>query len=292
MESTTGYQLERGVFGLRAVLTSDWNAETAQSLLKQPIAELELNRGKGWRGDDISFLSNFPELLALRVIGKTAESVSPIHGLHNLRSLSLMTYCKTELRFSEFPNLIECALEWRPKAMSLFDCISLKNLFVKGFRGFDTEPFGRLKNLESLAILGSPIRSLKGLSPLVKLRSLRLGDMRKLPSLEGVENLSHLEKFEINTCRKIDAIEQISSLVNLRELYLDNMGDIQSLKPLAHLSQLQRVTFVESTNIVDGNLSPLRGLPSLELVSFQNRGHYSHRREEFQSSARSTPLVQ
>ena len=67
----------------------------------------------------------------------------------------------------------------------------------------------------------------------------------------------------------------------LGSLGLDNMGDIQSLKPLAQLSQLHRVTFVESTNILDGDLSPLVGLPSLELVSFQNRRHYSHRREAF-----------
>jgi hypothetical protein len=39
MESVTGYLLERGAFGTRAVLTSDWGAETERSLLKQPIAE-------------------------------------------------------------------------------------------------------------------------------------------------------------------------------------------------------------------------------------------------------------
>lgn len=278
---SASYQLERGEFGLRAVLASDWDAETERSLLGQPIAELELNRGKGWRGQDLSFLSLFPELLALKIIGQTAESVSPIHVLHNLRSLSVMTYCKTELRFSEFPNLIECSLEWRPKAMSLFDCISLRKLFVKGFRGSDTELFGRLKNLESLAILGSGIQSLEGLRALIKLRSLRLGDMRKLHSLKGIEGLALLEKLEINTCRKISSVEEISSLANLRELYLDNMGDIQSLKPLASLSQLRRITFVESTNIRDGDLSPLLGFPNLELVSFQDRPHYSHRREEF-----------
>jgi Leucine-rich repeat (LRR) protein len=292
MESAAGYLLEKGVFGPRAVLTSDWDAATERNLLKEPIAELELNNGKGWRGQNLSFLSNFPELLALKVIGRTAESVSPIHCLHNLRSLSLMTYCKTELRFSEFPNLIECAIEWRPKAMSLFDCISLKKLFVKGFRGSETWAFGRLQNLESLAILGSSIQGLKGLSKLGKLRSLRLGDMRKLQSLEGIENLRQLEKLEINTCRKIFSIKEVSSLVNLRELYLDNMGDIQSLKPLADLSQLRRVTFAESTNIVDGDLSPLLRLFDIDLVAFQNRAHYSHRREKFQSSSRGTTLAQ
>jgi Leucine-rich repeat (LRR) protein len=284
MESVTGYLLERGAFGTRAVLTSDWGAETERSLLKQPIAELELNQGKGWQGRSLEFLSNFPELLALSIIGRSAEHIEPIHRLHNLKLLRVLTYCKNEIRFHEFPRLIDCGLQWRPKAMSLFDVLGLRVLFVNGFNGTDTRQFGRLTHLESLTILGSPISSLEGLATLLELRSLRLGELRKLLSLSGIENLLQLEKLQISTCRKIRAIDEISSLSRLQELYVDNMGDIKSLKPLAQLRQLHRVTFVESTNILDGDLTPLVGLPSLESVSFQNRRHYSHRREEFRPS--------
>jgi len=288
ISSRQGYMLEQGEYGLRAVLTLDWNLDTERSLLKQPISELELNRAKGWRGHDLSFVSQFPELMAIKIIGKTAESLSPIHTLHNLRALDVMTYCKSELRFNEFPNLIKCSLEWRPKATSLFDCISLNTLLLKGYRGSDTEPFAKLKNLESLTILGSGIQSLEGLGSLVKLRSLRLGDMRKLPSLRGIENLVLLEKLEIDTCRKIHSVEEISRLARLRELYLDNMADLESLKPLAGLSQLRRLTFVGSTNIRDGDLSLLLRLANLELVAFQDRPQYSHRRQDFanETSAR------
>lgn len=287
---TKGYVLERGEFGLRAVLTSLWNEDIERNLLSQPIAELELNRGKGWHGQDLSFLSGFPELLALKIIGKTAESVSPIHVLHNLKALHVMAYCKTEIRFSEFPNLIDCGLQWRQKATSLFDCAGLKNLLVIGFNGSNTDLFGRLKNLESLAILGSPVLDLEGLRPLVRLRSLRLGDLRKLETLRGIENLIQLQKLEINTCRKIRSVDEIASLINLRELYLDNIGDIQSLKPLASLHQLRSLTFAEATNILDGDLSPLFALPRLEAVAFQNRRNYSHRREDFNNAlAAGTP---
>jgi hypothetical protein len=281
MESLPGYLLERGVFGTRAILTSEWDSETERSLLKQPIAELELNRGKGWRGKSLEFLSNFPELLALSIVGRTAEPIEPIHRLHNLRLLRVLAYCKNEIRFHEFPHLIDCGIQWRPKAMSVFDALGLRVLFINGFSGTDTRQFGRLTSLESLAILGSPIRSLEGLAPLHELRSLRLGDLRQLQSLIGIESLIRLEKLEIGTCRKIRVIDEVSSLAKLREFYLDNVGDIQSLKPLAQLSQLHRVTFVESTNILDGDLSPLVGLPNFELVAFQNRRHYSHRSEVF-----------
>jgi Leucine-rich repeat (LRR) protein len=279
--TTEGYLLERGEFGTRAVLTSSWNQDLQRNLLQQPIAEIELNDGKGWRGQDVSFLADFPELLAFKIIDLTIKSVSPIHVLHNLRSLDVITYCKTELRFSEFPHLTDCGLQWRPKATSLFDCIGLKNLFVDHFSGSDTDSFGRLKNLESLAILGSPIKSLEGLRTLTRLRSLRLGALRVLPTLKGIEPLIRLEKLEVNTCRKIRSIEEISGLVSLRELYLDNLGEIESIKPVRTLHQLRRLTFVESTNIRDGDLSPLLSLPNLEVISFQNRNHYSHRREDF-----------
>jgi hypothetical protein len=285
MESASGYLLERGAFGTRAVITSDWNADIERSLLKQPIAEIELNRGKGWQGRNLEFLSNFPELLALSIIGRTVERIEPIHGLHNLRLLHVLAYGKNEIRFHEFPHLVDCGLQWRPKARSVFDALGLRVLFVNGFNGTNTLQFGRLTRLESLTILGAPTSSLEGLSPLVELRSLRLGDLRKLPSLRGIENLVRLEKLEISTCRKIRAIGEISSLAKLRELYLDNMGGLQSLKPLAQLSHLHRITFAESTNILDGDLSPLLGLPRLELISFQNRRHYSHRREAFRSLA-------
>jgi len=221
MESATGYLLERGAFGTRAVLSSEWDAVTQRSLLKQPIADRELNRGKGWQGRNLEFLSNFPELLALSIIGRTAEHIEPIHRLHNLRLLRILAYCKNEIRFHEFPHLIDCGLQWRPKAMSVFDALGLKVLFVNGFNGTDTRQFGRLTRLESLTILGAPISSVEGLTPLLELRSLRLGDLRKLVSLCGIENLVRLEKLEISTCRKIHVIEEISSLAKLRELYLE-----------------------------------------------------------------------
>jgi Leucine-rich repeat (LRR) protein len=276
-----GYLLEQGSYGLRAVLNSPWNQDIERSLLKRPIAELELNDGKGWRGQDLSFLTNFPELLAFKIIDLNIKFVSPIHMLNNLRALNVLTYCRTELRFDQFPHLVECGLEWRRGASSLFDRVGLKKLFVNRFTGSSADPFGRLRNLESLGILGSPIKRLDGLRPLKNLRSLRLGALRVLETLNGIEELVRLEKLEVNTCRKIVSIKEISSLANLRELYLDNMGDIESLKPLESLRKLRCLTFVGSTKIADGDLSPVLKLQNLEKISFQNRSLYSHRREDF-----------
>jgi hypothetical protein len=148
-----------------------------------------------------------------------------------------------------------------------------------------------LSNLESLAILNAPIADLQGLRALTKLRSLRLSGLRCLKSLSGVEELANLEELEVHTCRAIRSIDEIRSLTHLKKLHLNNGGKIESLKPLAELTQLESVLFYESTDIVDGDLSPLLRLNNLARVSFQNRRHYSHRREDF-GDAYSTGLKQ
>ncbi len=276
-----GVAIESGAHGLRAVLTATWSEALGRYLQEQPVAEIELNHAKGWHGDTLTFLSAFPRLRSLKVIDLTISSVEPIHALRELRALEVTTYCKTELRFSAFPHLEECALEWRPKATSLFDCQTLKNLFVNRYSGKDLEPFGRLKKLESLAILNAPIENLRGLQDLNNLQSLRLANLKRLTSISGIEGLVNLEKLEIHTCPGITSIAGIEHLSRLRQLHLNNDGAIASLKPLEELTALESVLFYESTNIVDGDLSPLTRQKKLTRVSFQNRRHYSHRLQDF-----------
>lgn len=278
--------LEDGKYGRRAVVVAPWSDEMTSFLLDKHVAEIELNDGKGWRGNDLKFLAELPHLRALRILDFKIQSVEPIHFLHDLRALEVLTYCRTEIRFSAFPRLEDCGLEWRPKATSLFDCMTLKALFVNNYDGKNTNPFVQLTNLESLALLNAPIEDLHGLAALEKLRSLRLANLKRLTSLAGIERLAGLEELEIHTCRRIRSIDEIGSLRRLRKLHLNNDGDIESLKPLAKLTGLESVLFYESTNIVDGDLSPLLGQRNLSRVSFQNRSHYSHRREEFGSAYR------
>jgi hypothetical protein len=136
--------------------------------------------------------------------------------------------------------------------------------------------------------LTGPIRELEGLAHLAGLRKLRLGGPSKLASLHGVEELYNMTELKVQTCRRINSIEPIRGLLHLRRLILENLGDIDSLGPVAGLSELELLTFAESTNILDGDLSYLKGLHNLKTVSFQNRRHYSSRREEFpQQSVRS-----
>ena len=276
-----GIQLENGEYGRRAVATSTWSQNMTDYVLDNGIVDVELNDGKGWRGSDISFLANLPHLESFTIIDLKMSSIEAIHCLRQLRAVKLITYCKTEIRFSAFPRLEKCALEWRSKASSLFECTTLKELFVNRYNGTDVAPFTKLVNLEYLAILNAPVQSLHGLGTLKRLRSLRLANLRRLSSLAGIEGLANLEELEIHTCRAITSINEVSVLSRLQKFQLNNDGDIESLKPIAKLACLKWMSFYESTNILDGDLTPLLYQKTLSRVTFQNRRHYSHRREEF-----------
>jgi Leucine-rich repeat (LRR) protein len=274
-------RLEDGEYGQRAVITSEWSPEISRYLLANNIVELELNYAKGWRGKDLSFLKELPRLKAFKIIDWGISSVQPIHFLHELRKLEVMTYCKTAIQFSEFPHLEDCGLEWRSKSESICSCTTLKKLFVNRYKKKNVDAFSTLVNLESLAILNAPVENLLGLRSVIRLGYLRLGNLRRLASLAGIEGLAALEELNVDTCRAVGSIDEVGSLSGLRKLHLSNSGGIESLKPLEKLSGLEWVTFTESTNITDGDISPLLHHRSLSRVSFQNRRHYSHRREDF-----------
>lgn len=224
-----------------------------RALVEADVVELELNDGKGWRGEDLSFLKLLPQSQSLKILDLKIRHVDEIHSLPALRK----------------------------GASSLFECLSLRELFVNNYDGKDILPFTRLLNLESLALLNAPIETLNGLGALQNLRSLRLGRLVCLDSLDGIEGLANLEELEIQRCRRIGSITPLTNLTKLRKLHLNDCGEIESLRPLSNLKQLESVLFYESTNIVDGDLTPLTQRPNLSVVSFQNRRHYSHRRESF-----------
>ena len=191
---------------------------------------------------------------------------------------------KQKLDFPSFRRLEKCSLEWREKANSLFDCVGLKELFLNSYTGKDVDMLEYMTQLESLAVLNAPIENLYGLRNMRLLRSLRLANLKRLESLSGLEGLVNLEELDIHTCRSIRSIEVVRNLTRLKKLYLNNDGKIDSLQPLKDLDNLEELLFYESTNIVDGDLSPLVRLHKLSSITFQNRRHYSHRREDFGSA--------
>lgn len=274
-------RFEEGEFGKKAVLTSPWSASIHSEIIQARPEELELNAAKGWSGTDLKFVESYDWLKSFTIIDMKIDDISAVMSLHGLVSLSIVTYCKTKLDFTRFPDLRNCSLEWRRGAESLFDCVMLTDLFLNCYDGKSSSPFSSLVNLRTLAILNSPLSELNGLAGLKGLRSLRLAGLKLLSSLDGLEHLHRLEKFEMQLCKSVHSLAPLGSLKNLVDVNISNNGKLDSLSPLGALPKLRSVLFYESTDIVDGDLRPIFDNPGISKVSFQNRRHYSHKREQF-----------
>ncbi|OQW33081.1 MAG: hypothetical protein A4E19_06975 [Nitrospira sp. SG-bin1] len=266
---------------MRMVLRSMWTDELLAPFMENDVRELELNYAKGWKVQNLEFLNHLPNLLCLDLGHFTIEDISPIHVLHDLKALQIETYCKTKIDFSQFPKLEEVALEWRKGAESLFECSQLRKVFVNRLKAESLSVFKKLTSLTSLRVYNSSIKSI-GTIVIPTLTTLEIANARKLASLKGIEGFPNLTRLVIEGCRAIRSIDPLSILKQLEVLTVANDGEIQSFKPLAGLKKLREVHFYESTNIEDGDLTPLKQVPGLVKVSFQERKHYNLKRKDFE----------
>ncbi len=278
---TNNIYFENGLSGTKAILKGSWQDTYLKLLLDKGVQELELNDGKGWRGDNVDFLRLLPNLKSLIIIDFSIKSIEAIHTLNGLLVLEISTYCKIPINFNAFPDLVECSFEWIKGSDSLFETSSIQKLFINRYDKKSSEAFSKLFNLKELSILNSPIENIQGLSALKDLKVLRLGGLKKVTSLQGLQNLHELEELEIQRCKGLFAIPEVFKLNKLKRLLLNDLGDIASIRGIESLAELKDFLFYESTNIIDGDLLPITKLKSLNNISYQNRKHYSHRREDF-----------
>jgi hypothetical protein len=283
--------LEHGVYGPRVTVTGPWTPAIAEYMRREGVRELYLNHARGWSGTTLDFLETVPELIAFSILDFSIKDVTPIHRLTTLRSLEVSTYCNTKVDFHRFPELDRCVFYWRSGSESLFECDALRWLFLHRYDGSSSEPFARFALLQELSIANSELREVEHLATLRNLKFLGLYNLKRLTSLHGLEKLEQLEALEVNGCKAIGRIDEVAALIHLRRLQLNDDGRIASLKPLRWGEDLEEVLFYESTNITDGDLTPLTALPRLQRISFQNRRHYSHKREDFPLAGHSPSVV-
>lgn len=275
---------ENGKYGLKAIIISRWEDSFLKILIDKNIDELELNIGKGWRRgkqENLQFLIYLPNLKSLNIRDLGIESIESIHYLKELRSVDISTYCKTKIDFNQFPLLEDCFIEWRKGCDSLFECENLKTLGINNYKEESSSLFSKLINLEKLTLLNSSIKDINGIFELKFLNYLSIGNLRNIISINGIENLQNLEILEIQKCKNIYSISNVFELKKLKKFHLLDSGNIKTINGIEKLAELEWFIFYESTNIVDGDLSPLFKLKKLTNISFQNRKHYSNKREEF-----------
>ncbi len=273
---------EQCSFGMKAIIISEWNDSFLELINNNNVTELELNDGKGWRGSNLDFLVLLPNLKSLIVIDLKIESLNSIHYLNKLEKIDIITYAKTPINFKSFPNLLECNIEWIKGSESLFELTKIRRLFINNYKGKDSSVLSRMLELEELSLLNTSFNEIKGILFLKELKKLKLASLKKINSLEGIGKLKKIKELEVQNCKSIFDVSPIFELINIERLLLVDLNTISSIKGIEKLVLMRYFLFYGSTDVIDGDISSLFLMKQIRKISFQNRKHYSHKREEFE----------
>jgi protein phosphatase 1 regulatory subunit 7 len=260
------------------MIAGPWVEDIADFIAEKDIKALYLIGAKGWRCSDYSFLSKLTSIEELKVSTAETPGIKSIESMSALEELSITTSTSEEVDFSKLPNLQICYLLWWKGAESILRCNSLKRAYFDGLKLKDFAKLSSLTNLTALTIANSPLTSLEFLESLGTLSELELYNCRKLEEFEPIRQRTTLKKLVIDGSKLLSELNFVKDLKNLEVLNISECGNIKSLAPLSQLKALKAVAFAGAkTEIEDGDLAVLEGLPQLSMLMFQARKHYTHK---------------
>jgi hypothetical protein len=239
-----------------------------------------------FKSTDISFLANAGFIESINIMADDVD-LTPLNKLKNLKEIFLQPVrSKTagKIDFANFPLLETCYLDWDVKGSeSILTNRNVKNLTVDGFDRTELFHLSAGSQLKELSIRSGSIVSLAGIDKLRSLTKLELSLCKGLESLEGIERMRQLKELRIEYCKHVKSFQPIGTVHSLVYLNLSNDGVIGNIDFVSSLVNLREFCFAGNTNIKDGNLFCLEHLKKnfqLKECVFQNRRHYSHKRED------------
>lgn len=250
-----------------------WRSEYSDLIRKNNLLALSVAVVES----DLGFLEDHRDLRLLTLNAAAVADLRPLEGLRRLQmlTLNLPGRPRGELDFTAMPELRELGLYWNSGFDSLFDASGLEKLWLFNPPDPDLHRLRRLKRLTRLELSqGRKLMSIEGIESLSSLAFLGLYGQQGLESLAGIERAKTLRELNIESCKRLRAIHALAGLEGLEVLGLKNCGEIESLHPLTALQDLGALYAWESTNVLDGDLSPLLALPRLRILAMQSRRSY------------------
>ena len=139
------------------------------------------------------------------------------------------------------------------------------------------------ESLVFLNLIWSNIQNFDGIERLTKIKRLELDYCVKLENDKGISKLADtLEYLHIDNSKKFVPGEEFFSLKNLRVLSLNSCGNLENLSFLSHFPKLIDFRFVD-TNVIDGDLTPIKEHPTIRSAGFLNKRHYNLSEEKIES---------
>jgi hypothetical protein len=285
--SERDFIIETNEDGPTLVVTGRWTPAAAETIRRGEADGLWLNYARGYAEPDLSFLPAGLGIRRLLVLDRQVSDLSPLERLaDSLEELTVDAATEAAVDLEALPHLTSLAAGWQQVRDSIESAVGLRYLSLQHYDERDLATLAHLEELRELRLLRAPaLSSLSGTSCLARLRVLSLRRVFMLPDLDGVEQMTMLEELELEGCTSITNLDPISMLSRLRVLYVNDCGKIDSLAPVADLN-LEVFLGWGTTNIADGDLSPVERLPNLKTFRMKSRRHYRPTVAEIQ---RATP---
>jgi internalin A len=275
-----GYIVEDAPEGRTLVVTGAWSGEAEKLLARGEADGLVLNYARGFCEGNLGFLDGGWGVRRLNILDRGIMDLEPIRRLGgSLQALSVQAAPGAQLDLGALPHLGSVAGEWELIRGTLSRVDGLQSVITWRFDEVDLHAFRDHFGLERLTIKEAPqLRSLSGVGDLPELKVLGVFLARVLHDISDVGGVAaSLQELEFESCPGLHALDDVESLVSLRFLGFSDCGDVDSLAPVRPLEQLEVLYAWGSTHILDGDLSPLVGLPRLREVRMRNRHGYSPR---------------
>ncbi|RAV97598.1 hypothetical protein [Pseudochryseolinea flava] len=267
--------IEISPYGSLLVYKKGYTAEEVLSIIRQHnlrglriFAQL-----KDDRLPDLDFLSEYNFLEALDITSVDDSSFSFLDKLGNLKHLTVNCPGQNIIDLSKQTELETLTLHWRKgKIFGLEKCNRINSLCLVDYTEEDFKPVASLLNLEDLKVKTALITTCRGLENLTKLKSILLGNCKKLSEIDGLKDLKRLIHLSFDLCPQIRNYTPLRYLINLETLQIVDCKGVSSIRFIENLPALKRILLLGNTDVLDGDLMPARNIKE---VFYKHRKHYN-----------------
>lgn len=209
------------------------------------------------RVSSVAFVKDVPALRALRLSSRITNDSAALAN-PSLRHVDMWTRSKAPLDFSQTPNMVVAAFEWRPGVVGLDSCEQLEMVQLYTWDGSGFRWLGEASPLLDLYVDAEGAGdecTLDGLESAQRLRSLNFGHLSRLRDADRLAGLRGLQTLVLSwrdgAPRQHLDLSFLQGLTELRELQLHGPVDVASLTILDQLESLRRV-MLRGIRVVDG----------------------------------------
>ncbi|HRJ27390.1 MAG TPA: hypothetical protein PLO61_07775 [Fimbriimonadaceae bacterium] len=261
------FKLKRINFGWRLELWSPWSDSFKAVINQYDIIEIGLSVLSGFSSKTLEFLSEFPSLESVEILGGEYDP-GPILKIPSLKRINLVFKPTAAMDFERLPGLEEAIVSWRPQLASLLELTQLRSFRCSGL---PSKHFGRIaemKNLRALYLSGSNTIRLKSLAGHERLEDLEFNKMIGIDDWDVLSSIHRLRKLHIHYSKSIRSIEFIQLLhKNFQDLCLFGCPHVRTLEPLRPIASLRRLTVRGPKLETQFDLTILLDKPNLEWVN-------------------------